>query len=407
MFLFDRIHELFAAMSAQGQPEPFLQAFGRPDLNFESLAELEREASWTFDRIGTLNTSSRFVLEPDTVRAMVSVLSSRPASLLSCLEVLRIPWLSAWFEWDEGVRMGALREVSPESWAPFEGGPIVLPGKVGLQVETDASGRRGVFRTAWPNTVVLEGRPGEYDLVCTSAPDVHFDFDNPKGYLVLGQRGDGTFQEIANLEHLVEKSVTAIGAVDSPENLAAMARLSSHFQVVFDFAAMQRCVDITLIRSGVAPGDERPEVLAHLEDASREQMSFFARDVIAEILPFLSMMMLMTAVGGVERRPSNLAQLNKQRARRRLQPRLEHEIVRVRLDRAQRAALNASGVSGSGLGVHRRPHMVGGHFVRRGDKIFWRRGHMRGLAGTMAPGRTYVVSGAPPIETVPSRPGKV
>jgi hypothetical protein len=134
-------------------------------------------------------------------------------------------------------------------------------------------------------------------------------------------------------------------------------------------------------------------------DVGGEQVGKTATDVIPEILPFLSLMMLMTAVGGTQTRASDLARLNKQRAKKQLTPLLEHEVVHVRLDRRQAATLKGPyvGVPGGS----RRPHIVGGHFVRRGDKIFWRRAHMRGgTPGEAILGKSYAVGGAVSPEQV-------
>ncbi len=312
---------------------------------------------------------------------------------------MRIPWPTAWLEWDEVVRMETLREVSPASWAPFDGDDVVVPSKVGVLAEVDPAGRSGRFRTAWSSALYSKSMHAAVSLVSASTAEVEFDFDAPKGYLVLATKADGRRVVVQDLVDKVEQSVLAIGAEPTAGNIAAMRHVLSHFQIVFDCQATERCVEVAFARDGVDPRDPRLS-REELSSLSEKQMAHFARDVLAEILPFLATMMLMTAVGGVEARSSNLAKLNKQRGKRGEVAKLEHDVINIRLDRGQREALRALGRGSEGALGSRRPHMVGGHFVRRNGKIFWRRGHMRGLTNGRAPGKTYVVRGAPALENI-------
>jgi hypothetical protein len=92
MFLFDRIHEVSAAMASR---DPLRCLRLNDSLSHAApwqLNELTREFSWTTQRVGGVAGAKRFALEPDTVRAMVSVLSS-PLALSPC----RAAWRSCAF----------------------------------------------------------------------------------------------------------------------------------------------------------------------------------------------------------------------------------------------------------------------------------------------------------------------
>lgn len=95
--------------------------------------------------------------------------------------------------------------------------------------------------------------------------------------------------------------------------------------------------------------------------------------------PFIAAFLLLYQARSVfQARPSNLADLNRARAKRGKIDLLEHVEMVASLGRG---AAEASGRGPPTLQGGKRLHHVRGHLVRRGDKLHWRSPHLRGDRG--------------------------
>lgn len=96
--------------------------------------------------------------------------------------------------------------------------------------------------------------------------------------------------------------------------------------------------------------------------------------------------------GVLREAPSQLERLNRARRRRGVPALLDH--IEVSMQLGQRSGPSGSGISGRRKRAPRLHH-VRGHFVRRAGKTFWRSPHLRGDAEAPAIRRTVKVKGAP------------
>jgi hypothetical protein len=114
--------------------------------------------------------------------------------------------------------------------------------------------------------------------------------------------------------------------------------------------------------------------------------------------PFLlAFCALLSARGAVEQRPSDFERLNTARAKRGRPPLIDFVEVLLRIDgrRAER---------GDSHGAERgcpRAHLVRGHLVARGGKIFWRRPHVRGDVSRPILAKTVRVTASSPALSLP------
>ncbi len=110
-------------------------------------------------------------------------------------------------------------------------------------------------------------------------------------------------------------------------------------------------------------------------------------------LPFiLAFAALLNSDDVVDQTPSQLAQLNASRARRRRRALLEHVEVSMRLGE-RRQSDGAAQDNHHGARATARLHFVRGHTVSRGGKTFWRTSHLRGDADAPIISKTVSVRG--------------
>jgi len=120
------------------------------------------------------------------------------------------------------------------------------------------------------------------------------------------------------------------------------------------------------------------EAAIHSKD-DKERVLKGSLGTIARDIPVLvAFLLLLASREGVTVHPISRDVLNRKRTRNGRSPLISHHEVSMALQRGRVALYHENGVE-SGRTAPRRHH-VQGHFVRRHNRIFWRRAHIRGTA---------------------------
>lgn len=296
--------------------------------------------------VGEIGGSVRYVLEDAVVATASEALLARPHSLVDVLGLVHVPYPCLWIEWTEAARLLA-REAHGIAYA--NGKPV--PHRLGYLIQTDEIGRRGIVKVAWNFKL-----GGEEEVLPELCPFVlHFDFDR----ITDDSIPDATPEQQQASTYYARCRGDAV-------QTAAIHRLNRVAWIEADPNAQEM-----LCHSfGDRTSAEVDQVLAS---------SF--EDVSAEGLFLLAILTLLAARNGVEMRQESRAGINKARRKRREPELLDHQIAYLRLTAAERAAVRTPG---TGHGAPKRAHIVRGHFVRRSDKVYFRRAHWRGGAGGAA-----------------------
>ena len=224
-----------------------------------------------------------------------------------------------------------LRVPDPECWIEWE-----EPGtdgsegfRVGVLLDAQPCGRRGVMR------IVLEGRDGEPEV-----PPAAFGFDFSP----------------APMHPALRRPWSPYGFV-LQHGSAAIDRL------------------LTMMRGEIHRGWAGEVLKYDGRPAFERAKQRLADGLWLAPVMVIGFLLLLTANGQVEQHRVSQSVLNRRRRARGKEALLDHAEVRLNLMRGERSS-HASPAATGLAGV--RLHHVRGHFVRRGDAIFWRKAHMRG-----------------------------
>lgn len=230
------------------------------------------------------------------------------------------------------ISTSAVRMPAPSFWAEW----AELDGRrTGALVTADLAGRSGTIETFW------EQANGDPDLAQVL---LHFDLDHD---LAVAPDAVG-WVAIGPAEHPLHKHL--LFEVD-----AHWAGHFYHMGPVAGYAAVRRAA------TEVAP-------------------------VCGMVLGFA---LLLTARSEIVIAEVDRSRLNRARKRLNRTVLLDHKEVRLNLDAQVRPG---DLLAGTGRG-QARLHLVRGHFVRRGERVFWRRSHTRGSSSPAVLSRTVLVAG--------------
>lgn len=204
--------------------------------------------------------------------------------------------------------------------------------RVGLLVESDSQGRSGTI------TLIYEGQ-GSGPAV--SPASFVFDFD-----ACLSGKGDGVNFQMSH---------------DSL-NLASL------------FESIQGCVHPAWAKKWRAEGGD---LHVARETQKLAQCLWMAPAILCAFC------LLLGASSQFEQREMRHWALNRRREKRNKPPLLDHTEVTLRLFAPASAAGGGYGEPSDERRV--RAHHVRGHLVRRGDTVFWRRPHLRGMLDASEP----------------------
>jgi hypothetical protein len=275
------------------------------------------------------NCPVRYILTDELARVCAGLAYSSGDRLVECLDLIRVPATSLWVEWSEAAEFAG-----GAGFFTGQAQPQIRPGRrSGAYISSAASGRQARLCSFWSD--------GEEPLA--SPFEAALDFD-------AGQ-----------LINAPEKDVFHGGWASVTDTDPEIANLLS-------------CVRFRL----------EPSWANYYGDAARsaENRATVLRDslggVARGVLMALAFLLLLVSSEGVSVRPISWETLNRKRAQNGKLPLLDH------LEAA--LALSMREITDPGLDSHTgvmgrlapRRHHVRGHLVRRQDRIFWRRPHLRG-----------------------------
>lgn len=278
----------------------------------------------------------RYVLADDVVETCTEAAFDPPGMLGDCCDLIRVPAPMLWIEYNTAACHRAMHRNGCAPEAPSQ------RQLAGMLVQANAPAyRSGVITLAWES---LHGHGAEVGPLT-----LHFDLDGAAPAAEAGV-------------------AVAPPAIDALQSLFKRTRLTIDPQwraYYATFADNQRHFDDLVHRSAEAVFGSAP-------------------------LAFALFLLIMARTPLVSR-PSDLAALNRARAKRGKRALLDH--VELRLDLSREVEAGASPSTPQRQGP--RLHMVRGHLVRRRDHVFWRSPHLRGnaTAGAILH-RTVTIMGA-------------
>jgi hypothetical protein len=317
---------------------------------------------------GRLRGATRYVLADEVVAAATHLLMSRPASLLSATQVLRLPYPTMFVEWHEPARQGARDELSI-----VEVVAKPMPHRMGFLVCADETGRRGVVEFMWSHNHGAYGSHSGVENIPQVCPiSLEFDFDRLTDPDVSLPTDPARLQ--ADLYRHWEGKQEEIAAIDRLDRVAWPVVSAEGKEMAKGF-----------IKSAAALG-------MTAEQSYNQFLNASFGDIQGEFLHALAVLLMLSAKNATEGRVENRDKINKARRKRGEPELLTHIVTYLKLGKGERTRGVRPGDGALGGFGGRRPHMVRGHLVTRGGVIFWRRAHMRCLDGGEAPTRTIKVT---------------
>jgi hypothetical protein len=268
-------------------------------------------------------TPQRYILD-DTATKLCAELAVRDAQFLyKSFDILRAPAERLWIEWRERPRFEALRPLPVD--LPD---PSVIPNeaRAGVLIEAGADGRSGrvwIF-TGYKDSADLCPLYLEFSTEASLPP--------PRRDAYLSKFSVAV-PKIPSLKPLMDHCLFSM----EPSWSDYCRKASGRYDINRDIEALAGKIWL-----------DWPFIAAFL-------LLYQARSVL-------------------EARPSNLADLNRARAKRGKIDLLEHVEMVASLRPGCAGAPAAAAATPRG----KRLHHVRGHLVRRGDKLFWRSPHLRG-----------------------------
>lgn len=309
---------------------------------------------------GRLQHATRFILDDAVVESACHVVLSRPSSIVEALRVLRVPLPLMWVEWADDARrnMRQALNIGYDNGRP-------LPVRFGFLITSDTDGKLGTIEYAWKH------RPET--------------LQNHEGYQLAGLRvtpEDGV--NIANRMNVFDFSRLS-EARDVPIDYFGTGIMKRWGNQPKELEAL-RCLDNSGAEEWTSTGTCLLNATALvMPDVANQIAEGSIGDIEGELLQAISTLILLTARNGtVSREVEAPAKLNKARATKGKAPLLAHRVVTMRLSPGERKDSHGGGAGR--LGVHRRAHLVMGHYVTRGKTVYWRRAHPRGGRGGASTG---------------------
>jgi hypothetical protein len=294
----------------------------------------------------------RFVLADDLARVSAELAFADGERLVGCLDLLRVPALQMWIEWNDEVHKRVIFETGSAS----DYDAAASGRRVGVLVEGTPDGYGAVLRTFW-----ADGTVDDDSAVALSPLETHIDLR-------------GNFAEASDVQGILTGGFAAVTDEADP----AMASLLDHVRFRFDarWAAYYR--------AAAAGARSQREVV-------RASLAAVARDVPLLLAFFL----LLSAKDATRSMPVSRAVINRKRQAHGRIPLLDHIEVRASLD----AVAEADAAADADFSGRQSPrlHHVRGHLVRRDNRVFWRVPHLRGSASRgMVHSRTVCLAFARP-----------
>lgn len=296
-----------------------------------------------------VETPVRYVLDDTVAVFVIQTALADCARVCRCLDLVRLPSPLMWVEWGQASCLAAMTDLG----IVHDPANFGQASRAGLLIQTDETGRKGEADIVWTNA---HGGADMSPLV------LEFDLDDP---------------------NFAYASAWALRVEDS-EPLTQIYR-HARFRLRDDWREYY-----------LRESRSRAEFERAIDTNVRAAATDF---------PFLvALCLILAAHNAHELRPSDLSRLNRARGRNRKPMLLEHTEVHACID-VERLSGGGSG-SGDNERAAARLHFVSGHLVRRKDRVFWRRAHMRGDARRgMASARTIHLRASPKFWRTPEAIG--
>ena len=262
-------------------------------------------------------TTLRYVLQDDVTRVSRDLAFGQAALLTSCLDIVRLPSECMWIEW---------RDLASDS-AVAVAADAPLQRKVGALITSDVGGRTGRIQIIWEE---VGNDPTPHPAVLI------FDLDGriePKQKYIRFSLAESDTRHRALFEHLSMEI--------QPEWLS-------------------------YYRSSIGGNVHWSKIHKDLADVVRTDAPF--------VLAFCLLLSMRTELTF---QVAQFARLNEQRRKRQKPALLDHVEIGTTIRRG--LSTRNTSVTAGGRATSRLHH-VRGHFVRRGDVVFWRSPHLRGNA---------------------------
>lgn len=285
----------------------------------------------------------KYRLTADAVKAAFQVQTAKPSSVIAAMEFCRTPYPKIWIEWGQADTVDAGRN---QKAYPMQD---ARPGSVGILLDMDETGRKGVLSLAWDwekrNWVRLS--PLAIDLDVERMDTVSLaDF---RSRVVLDRLTNGN--QLDRVYDLYTRS---------DDEMSHMAMSESQVQ---------------FIKSPYYPPN-------YLDDVTDESWAGACADWYGEIGLVQSALILMNCRNCVETEAVDLIRLNRARAKNGKPALAEHHVIKLHFRKRQAEAMARKGMTNSEI----KRHLVSGHYKlrKRRDgtaRPFWWSPHLRGYIG--------------------------
>lgn len=288
-----------------------------------------------------LHLTPRFLLDRTAVQAAVDLSLGRPKVLVEAMQHLHVPFPRLWVEWEESDRSRLIEVFQRMTIVTPPGRP--LPKRLGFLLEADESGRAGTVTWVWTSSGI---GIGGIEIPNVSPITAYWDLDQRIDYQIAERRSRLTMVKLWE---------------DNPVQLAALLdlwRTADHLPSEW--------------------GTQWLYAVCRNQDELAERLAYCYADVYGEYIMAWAVMMLLTSSRRtVDYQPVDRVKINKNRARKRQVPLLDHTQVIMHLGNS-----TLSSVRRAPLGHARkspRVHLVSRYLARRGDKHWIVQPYLRGV----------------------------
>lgn len=300
-----------------------------------------------------LTQCPRFILADDVTRTVMHLgLGDTPSHLLDTLDFARLPYRAFWVEYANAPRAEVVSHYNILT------DPHNQPSRVGWLLESTADSLAGRATVFWRHQ---HGKVPE-----TAAAQLFWDFRaDVESLHSWGARAATARRAIENFSQTQHSSGHRWR--NNPREFSAYTDLLLKFW--FEPAALWQPMY-----------SEAQNILRF--DVVETMLQMGGKDVGSESLPILSTLLLLNARNAVERKPTDLRQINKARQKAKKPPLLDYITLSVRISAGRQRAYTQAGHP---TGEKRPLHLCRGHFKRRkrasGEyELIWWNAHLRGDA---------------------------
>lgn len=295
-----------------------------------------------------IDKAQRLILDNEVAAACAYVVMSNPISVADATKVLRCPYDSLWVEWAESARHDILEPLHSQT----RDDPRDKPKRLGFLIEASKDGRAGVITFAWTH---FNGQ------TISAALEFHFDLDSVpdrKKYFAHYFEGLTIWKVLGK----------------SKEQQDAILDLYGQTNIVMRPAGKEMLKFIgEMVGKGRGP--------AQIKEAMQYTYESWLGDVFGEYFSALAVLIMLTAKHATERKQVDNTKLTKARQKKGKTPLHNYDTVHMYLHKRERGTEYTRSQTRNGV----RLHVVRGHYVTRGQLIYWRRPHMRGGTGHGTP----------------------